>query len=280
MRTSSFSPRSSSSAHRHVRHEVRRDALLDVGADQEPVTTDEDVPALQQVAVEHVEGLGRRVPAAVVVVERAGRDRAGVEREVREVRELLEHQVPRGEAVGEGHPLHVLGDGVGHRRRPVRHARFGAGAVGVGGGVAVGGDVRDHRGPLGRGRVEVPAVAELLTPDHLPAPAAVAPVAAAAAVQLVGRLGAELRLVLLPLVVGHHRQGGLVQLLAELRVAELLPVAALADLLNQFRRGRPSSSPAARPTGRGPSPCRRRRPARGCRGTAGGPGRTAPAGPR
>ncbi len=233
---------------RHVRDEVRRDALVDIGDDQEPVAADQHVSALQQVAVQDVQRLRRGVLAVVKVIEGARRNRTGVQRQPGELRKLPQHRLPGGEAKVEAHRVRLallrhglLRHGVWCRvvRRRVLRRRGGHLVERVGCGRRLAAEVDRGSGAFRQRRVELAVRPDLLPGDQVgPAAAVTSPVTpAVAAGHVVGRLRAELLLVARPLLGGQLREHGLFQLFAELRIPELAPVAGGSDLLDLLLAG-------------------------------------------
>ncbi|NNJ25725.1 hypothetical protein LzC2_17980 [Planctomycetes bacterium LzC2] len=225
-----------------VRDEVRRDAFVDVGDDQEPVAANQHVPALQQVAVEDVQRFRRGVLAVVKVIEGSGRNRAGVQRQAGELGEFPQHRLPGGVPKVKAHQvltgrLFDSGDG---RFRSILVSR----GVGIDGqvGRSFPGFVRPHRRttevdragrPFGNGGVEFTQGSDLSAGDPTGGASAPASVAATGT-ELVLRLLADLLLVALPLLVRQLGEHLLLQLLLKLRIAKLPPVAGLADFLKRL----------------------------------------------
>ena len=89
--------------HLHMRNQVGRDRVVNVDDHQKLIAANKDITLLQQVAVDDVERLLRRVLLLVEIVERSRRDNIEVERQPGEFRKGLQDVGPRSVSKVEGH---------------------------------------------------------------------------------------------------------------------------------------------------------------------------------
>ena len=99
--------------HLHMRNQVGRDRVVNVDDHQKLIATNKDITLLQQVAVDDVERLLRRVLLLVEIVERSRRDNIEVERQPGEFRKGLQDVGPRSVSKVEGHFFRLSRLGLG-----------------------------------------------------------------------------------------------------------------------------------------------------------------------
>ena len=112
---------------RNLRDQIGRDAIVDIQRHEEPIPTDQDVPLLQKVPIQHIERFGDGVLPIVIVVERAGWRGAQIEREVCLFRKPFQDQFPWGKPEVERQLLLTIDHNRDRRRRIGRGRLAGSG---------------------------------------------------------------------------------------------------------------------------------------------------------